>query len=64
MYIIFMILSQNYEKAVHVDNYRLLWKGLCFNSVISTLMALGLGFLKVIYSGWVSMTSPNFRLEE
>ena len=27
MYVIFIILLQNYEKAVHVHNYRFFWKG-------------------------------------
>ena len=51
VYVIFVILLQNYEKAIHAHNYRFFWKGLCFNYLISTLM----GFFKIIYSGLVSM---------
>ena len=40
MYVIFIILFSNYEKAVHVPNYRFFWKGLCFNYLISTLSSL------------------------
>ena len=36
MCVIFIILLKNYEKAVHAHNYRFLWKGLCFNYLIST----------------------------
>ena len=28
------------------------------------LMALRLGFLKIIYSGWISRIPPTFRLEK
>ena len=31
MYVIFRILLQNYEKAIHTHNYRFFWKGMCFN---------------------------------
>ena len=31
MYVIFIILLQNYEKAIHAHNYRFFWKGLCLN---------------------------------
>ena len=55
MYAIFKILLENYEKAVHAHNYRFFWKGLCFNYLISPFMAVRLDFLKVIYSGWVSI---------
>ena len=50
MYVILIILLQNYEKAVHAHNYMFFWKGLFFNYFILTLMALGMGFLKVIYT--------------
>ena len=56
MYVIFLILLQNYEKAVHVNNYMFFWKGLCFNYFISTLMALRKGFLKAIYTFFYKKT--------
>ena len=31
IYVIFIILLQHYEKAVHVPNYRFFWKELSFN---------------------------------
>ena len=52
MYFILIILLLNYEKTVHTHNDMFSWKGLCFNYLISTL-SLRLGFLKIIYSGWV-----------
>ena len=54
MYVIFMIALQNYEKNVHVHNYR-------FFERDCVLIILFYGskapFLEVIYSGWVSMTT-------
>ena len=60
IYVVFIILLQNYEKTVDVHNYRLLWKGLGLNY----LKALRLDFLKVIYSAWVGMTPQTFILEK
>ena len=31
MYVVFIILLENYEKAVHMHNYNFFRKGLCFN---------------------------------
>ena len=54
MYIIFIILLQNYEKVKHAYNYSLhVYIQSYFN-----FMALRLGFLKIIYFGRVNMTPP------
>ena len=37
MHVVFIILLLNYEKTVHVHNYRFFWNGPCFNYPISTL---------------------------
>ena len=37
MYVIFIILWQNYEKFVHAHNYTFLWNGMCFNYFVLTL---------------------------
>ena len=34
---ILYVFITNFEKAVYAHNYKLLWKGLCFNYLISTL---------------------------
>ena len=60
MYIIFIILLQNYEKVKHAYNYKLT----CIQSYFN-FMALRLGFLKIIYFGRVNMTPPlsNLHIE-
>ena len=62
MYIIFIILLQNYEKVKHAYNYSLhVYIQSYFN-----FMALRLGFLKIIYFGRVNMTPPplsNLHIE-
>ena len=40
MYVVFITLLQNYEKAVHAHNYRFFWKGLCFISISTVLFQL------------------------
>ena len=60
MYVVFIILLQNNEKAVDGHSYRFFCKGLGFNY----LEALSLNFLKVIYSTWVSVTPRTFIMEE
>ena len=60
IYVVFIILLQNYEKTVDAHKYRLLWKGLGLNY----FKALRLDFLKVIYSTWVGMTPQTFILEK
>ena len=55
MHIIFIILLQNYEKAVHAQNYRLFWKGLCFNYLISTLRNAPYSLYHFIYSLWYNL---------
>ena len=57
MYVIFVILFQNYEKAIHAHNFRLFWKGLCFNYLISTLWLFQVNLF------WVGKYS-TFILEE
>ena len=59
MYIIFVILLQNHEKAVRTI------LGSFGRDCYFSFMTLRLGFLKVIFSGWVSMTpSLIFIVEE
>ena len=54
MYVIFIILLQNYEKAIHAHNYRFFWKELCFNYLISPYLII---LFQGIHSGLVIMTS-------
>ena len=58
MCVIFIILLKNYEKAVHAHNYRFLWKGLCFNYLISPLYGSKVG----LFEGnlfWVAQYKPT-----
>ena len=61
MYIIFMILVQNYENAIHAHNYRLFCKGLFLIILFQLYDTKGGLFGGNFYSGWVSLT-PNLRI--
>ena len=61
IYLIFIILLKNYEKAVHV-HLMLLLEG----TVLSyyNIKVLSLGFSKIIYSGLNNTFPPTFISEE
>ena len=57
MYIIFIILLQNYEKATDGQSYRLFWKGLGFNF----LKAPGLKKLGFLVND--TLCSSNYKVQ-
>ena len=57
MYVIFIIFLQNYEKAVHANNHRFFWKGLCLNYLFQLYRSEAGLFESNLF--WVSISYPG-----